>query len=104
MTIHASAIVDPKAEIDSSVEIGPFSIIGPDVHIDAGTVVKSHVVINGHTTIGKNNEIFQFASVGEANQDKKYKGEPTQLTIGDNNVIRRKRNVTPRDCSRRRHY
>lgn len=88
MTIHASAIVDSKAEIDSSVEIGPFSVIGPNVRIDAGTVVKSHVVINGHTRIGKNNEIFQFASVGEANQDKKYKGEPTELEIGDNNVIR----------------
>lgn len=88
MTIHASAIVDSKAEIDPSVEIGPFSVIGPNVSIDAGTVVKSHVVINGHTRIGKNNEIFQFASVGEANQDKKYKGEPTELEIGDNNVIR----------------
>jgi len=88
MAIHASAIIDPKAEIDSSVEIGPFSIVGPDVCIGAGTVVKSHVVINGHTTIGENNEIFQFASVGEANQDKKYNGEPTKLIIGDNNVIR----------------
>ncbi len=88
MTIHASAIVDPNAEIDSSVEIGPFSIIGPNVSIDAGTVVKSHVVINGCTTIGKNNQIFQFASVGEANQDKKYQGEPTELVIGDNNSIR----------------
>lgn len=86
--IHPTAIVDPNAEIDSSVEIGPFSIIGPDVRIDAGTKVKSHVVINGHTTIGKNNEIFQFASVGEANQDKKYKGEPTRLVIGDDNVVR----------------
>lgn len=88
MTIHASAIIDPKAEIDSSVEVGPFSIIGPDVRIGAGTKVHSHVVINGHTSIGKHNEIFQFASVGEANQDKKYKGEPTKLIIGDNNVIR----------------
>lgn len=88
MAIHASAIVDSNAEIDSSVEIGPFSIIGPNVRIDAGTVVKSHVVINGHTTIGKNNEIYQFASVGEANQDKKYKGEPTRLVMGDNNVVR----------------
>ncbi|TBR43457.1 acyl-ACP--UDP-N-acetylglucosamine O-acyltransferase [Marinomonas agarivorans] len=88
MTIHATAIVDPQADIDPSVEIGPFSVIGPNVRIDAGTIVKSHVVINGHTRIGKNNEIFQFASVGEANQDKKYKGEPTELVIGDNNVIR----------------
>ncbi|ADZ90431.1 acyl-ACP--UDP-N-acetylglucosamine O-acyltransferase [Marinomonas mediterranea] len=88
MSIHPTAIVDSKAEIDSTVEIGPFCIIGPDVTIDAGTEVKSHVVINGHTMIGKDNEIYQFASVGEANQDKKYKGEPTRLEIGDRNVIR----------------
>jgi UDP-N-acetylglucosamine acyltransferase len=86
--IHPTAIVDPKAELDSDVEIGPFCIVGPDVRIGAGTVLKSHVVVNGHTTIGKANEIYQFASVGEANQDKKYKGEPTQLIIGDDNVIR----------------
>ena len=88
MTIHASAIVDPNAEIDPSVEIGPFSVIGANVKIGAGTVVKSHAVINGHTTIGEGNEIYQFASVGEANQDKKYQGEPTQLVIGNNNIIR----------------
>ena len=88
MLIHPTAIVDPKAELDSDVEIGPFCIVGPDVRIGAGTVLKSHVVVNGHTTIGKANEIYQFASVGEANQDKKYKGEPTQLIIGDDNVIR----------------
>ena len=88
MLIHPTAIVDPKAELDSDVEIGPFCIVGPDVQIGAGTVLKSHVVVNGHTTIGKSNEIYQFASVGEANQDKKYKGEPTQLIIGDDNVIR----------------
>lgn len=88
MTIHASAIVDPNAEIDPSVEIGPFSVIGANVKIGAGTVVKSHAVINGHTTIGEGNEIYQFTSVGEANQDKKYQGEPTQLVIGDNNIIR----------------
>jgi UDP-N-acetylglucosamine acyltransferase len=88
VTIHASAIVDPNAEIDSSVEIGPFSVIGANVKIGAGTVVKSHAVINGHTTIGEDNEIYQFASVGEANQDKKYQGEPTKLVIGDNNIIR----------------
>lgn len=88
MLIHPTAIVDPKAELDSDVEIGPFCIVGPDVQIGAGTVLKSHVVVNGHTIIGKANEIYQFASVGEANQDKKYKGEPTQLIIGDDNVIR----------------
>lgn len=88
MLIHPTAIVDPKAELDSDVEVGPFCIVGPDVQIGAGTVLKSHVVVNGHTTIGQNNEIFQFTSIGEVNQDKKYKGEPTQLIIGDRNVIR----------------
>jgi UDP-N-acetylglucosamine acyltransferase len=88
VSIHPTALVDPSAELDSSVEIGPFCVIGPDVRIGAGTVVKSHVVINGHTVIGEQNEIYQFASVGEANQDKKYRGEPTQLIIGDRNVIR----------------
>jgi len=88
VAIHPTSLIDSKAEIDSSVEIGPFCVIGPDVKIGAGSVIKSHVVINGHTTIGCNNEIYQFASVGEVNQDKKYKGEPTQLIIGDSNVIR----------------
>nr|WP_212655077.1 acyl-ACP--UDP-N-acetylglucosamine O-acyltransferase [Marinomonas sp. CT5] len=88
MAIHPTTLIDSNAEIDSDVEIGPFCVIGPNVKIGAGSIIKSHVVINGHTTIGRNNEIYQFASVGEANQDKKYKGEPTQLVIGDNNVIR----------------
>lgn len=88
MAIHPTALVDPKAEIDPSVEIGPFSVIGPDVKIGSNSVVKSHVVINGDTTIGSHNEIYQFASVGEANQDKKYKGEATKLVIGDHNIIR----------------
>ncbi|PJE56813.1 UDP-N-acetylglucosamine acyltransferase [Marinomonas sp. BSi20584] len=88
VAIHPTTLIDSKAEIDSSVEIGPFCVIGPNVKIGAGSIIKSHVVINGHTTIGCNNEIYQFASVGEANQDKKYKGEPTQLVIGDSNVIR----------------
>ncbi len=88
MAIHPTALVDPNANVDASVEIGPYSVIGPHVTIGEGSVVKSHVVINGHTTIGAHNEIYQFASVGEANQDKKYKGEATQLVIGDHNVIR----------------
>lgn len=86
--IHPSAIVDPKAELAADVEVGPFSIIGPDVEIGAGTVIGPHVVVRGPTRIGKGNRIFQFASVGEECQDKKYKGEPTRLEIGDNNVIR----------------
>ncbi|RMF14753.1 MAG: acyl-ACP--UDP-N-acetylglucosamine O-acyltransferase [Gammaproteobacteria bacterium] len=88
MAIHPQAIVDPRAELAPDVEVGPFSVIGPDVSIDSGTVIHSHVVVKGPTHIGKHNEIFQFASVGEACQDKKYKGEPTRLEIGDHNVIR----------------
>lgn len=86
--IHPSAIIDPKAELAADVEVGPFSIIGPDVEIGAGTVIGPHVVVRGPTRIGKGNRIFQFASVGEDCQDKKYKGEPTRLEIGDNNIIR----------------
>lgn len=86
--IHATAIVDASAELDSSVEIGAYSIIGPHVKIDAGTRIAGHVMINGPTTIGKNNHIYQYSSLGEAPQDKKYNGEPTSLEIGDNNTIR----------------
>ncbi len=86
--IHATAIVDVSAELDSSVEIGAYSIIGANVKIDAGTRIAGHVMINGPTVIGKNNHIFQYSSLGEAPQDKKYNGEPTSLQIGDNNTIR----------------
>jgi UDP-N-acetylglucosamine acyltransferase len=88
VNIHSTAIVDPKAELADGVEIGAYSMIGPDVKVDSGTRVGAHVVINGHTTIGKNNQIFQFSSLGEAPQDKKYQNEPTKLEIGDNNTIR----------------
>ena len=86
--IHASAIIDPKAELDSSVEVGAYSIIGAGVKVAANTRIGSHVVLKGPTTIGKNNQIFQFSSLGEAPQDKKYANEPTTLEIGDNNTIR----------------
>ena len=86
--IHPTAIVDPQAELDSTVEVGAFSIIGPGVRIDAGTRVASHVVIKGPTTIGKDNQIFQYSSLGEVPQDKKYNDEPTLLEIGDGNTIR----------------
>lgn len=86
--IHPTAIIDPSAVIAADAEIGPYSIIGPDVEIGAGTWIGPHVVITKLTTIGKGNKIFQFASVGEDCQDKKYAGEPTRLIIGDNNEIR----------------
>ena len=86
--IHKTAEIDPRAELAEDVEVGPWTIIGPDVCIGPGTVVGPHVVIRGPTKIGANNHIFQFSSVGEECQDKKYKGEPTRLEIGDNNVIR----------------
>lgn len=86
--IDPRAIVHPKAELAEGVKVGPFSVIGADVQIDAGTEVRPHVVINGPTTIGKDNIIYQFASIGEDPQDKKYAHEVTRLEIGDRNVIR----------------
>ena len=86
--IHSTAIIDKSAKIDEDVAIGPYSIVGASVKIGSGTIIGPHVVVNGPTTIGKNNHIFQFASIGEAPQDKKYAGEPTRLEIGDHNVIR----------------
>ena len=86
--IHPTAIIDPAAELDSSVTIGAYSLIGPHVRIDAGTTVGPHCVIEGHTTIGQNNRIFQFNSLGAIPQDKKYSGEPCELVIGNNNTIR----------------
>lgn len=86
--IHATAIVDAKAELDSSVTVGPYTVIGAGVRIGAGTSVGPHCVIEGPTTIGRDNKIFQFASLGAAPQDKKYAGEPTQLIVGDRNTIR----------------
>ena len=86
--IHPQAIVDPSATLADDVSVGPWTLIGPDVEIGPGTRIESHVVIKGPTRIGANNRIFQFATVGEECQDKKYAGEPTRLEIGDNNVIR----------------
>ncbi|OYY48784.1 MAG: acyl-[acyl-carrier-protein]--UDP-N-acetylglucosamine O-acyltransferase [Polynucleobacter sp. 35-46-207] len=86
--IHASAVVDSKAEIASDVEIGPYSVIGPNVKIGAGSKIGSHTVIEGYTTIGKENNFAHFAAIGGAPQDMKYRGEPTQLIIGDRNTIR----------------
>lgn len=86
--IHKTAIIEPSAKIGNNVKIGAYSYIGADVEIGDDTIIESHVVVKGPSKIGKGNHIFQFASVGEGCQDKKYKNEPTTLTIGDNNVIR----------------
>ncbi|MBT3967677.1 MAG: acyl-ACP--UDP-N-acetylglucosamine O-acyltransferase [Gammaproteobacteria bacterium] len=86
--IHETAIIDPSAKVADGVEIGPYSVIGADVTIGAGTKVESHVVIKGPTTIGEQNHLFQFASIGEDPQDLKYHGEPTTLEIGDHNTFR----------------
>ena len=87
-SIHPTAVVDAQARIDSTVSIGPYCVIGPQVTIGAGTTVAAHCVIEGHTTIGPDNRIFQFASLGGAPQDKKYAGEPTRLQVGARNTIR----------------
>jgi UDP-N-acetylglucosamine acyltransferase len=86
--IHPTAIVDPSAALAEDVEIGPYSIVRGDVEIGAGTVVGPHVVVGARTRLGRRNRIFQFASIGEIAQDKKYGGEPTRTVIGDDNVFR----------------
>ncbi len=86
--IHPSAIIHPGAQLGAHVSIGPYAVIGEHVVIGDGTTVGAHTVINGHTLIGRDNHIFQFNSLGEIPQDKKYAGEPTRLEIGDRNTIR----------------
>ena len=86
--IHATAVVDPRAELDASVSVGPYAVIGPHVRVGPGSSIGAHCVIEGHTRIGSDNRIFQFASIGAAPQDKKYAGEPTRLEIGHGNTIR----------------
>lgn len=86
--IHPTALIDPSAQLAEDVQVGPYTIIGPQVSIGAGTIIGPHVVIKGPTTLGKRNRIFQFASVGEDCQDKKYAGEPTRLEMGDDNQVR----------------
>ncbi len=93
--IHITALVDPRAELDLDVEVGPYSIIGPKVKIGKGTRIKSHVVVEGNTTIGEGNHIFQFATIGSVPQDLKYKGEESQLIIGSYNVIREFASLNP---------
>lgn len=86
--IHATAIVDARAQLDGTVSVGPYSVIGPHVQIAAGTRIGAHCVIEGHTRIGQDNHIFQFNSIGAIPQDKKYAGEPCELHIGERNTIR----------------
>ena len=88
MSTHATAIISDSARIAKDVEVGPYTIIGENVEIGSGCIIDSHVVINGPTCIGENNHIYQFCSIGDDPQDKKYKGEPTRLEIGDDNTIR----------------
>ena len=93
--IHKSAIIDKNAKISSNVEIGPYSIIGANVKIFENVKIQSHVNITGHTTIGKDNKIYPFASIGNDPQDMKYNGEKTELIIGDKNVIREYTTINP---------
>lgn len=86
--IHPTAVIDPSAELATDVEIGPYSIVGAHVRIGAGTVLGPHVVVAARTRMGERNRVFQFASLGEIAQDRKYGGEPTTTTIGNDNVFR----------------
>ncbi len=86
--IDARAVIAREASLAEDVTVGPYTVIGPDVEIGAGTHIGAHVVISGPTRIGRDNRIYPFASLGEAPQDKKYRGEPTRLEIGDRNTLR----------------
>src|SRR5690606_3705996 len=86
--IDPHAIIHPEAKLSDGVSVGPFTVIGADVEIGENTRIESHVVIKGPCRIGASNHIYQFSTIGEATPDLKYKGEPTTLTIGDNNIIR----------------
>ena len=86
--IHPTAVVSPEAELDPTVRVGAYSIICAGVQIGRGTTIGPHVVVNGPTRIGEGNRIFQFASIGDDPQDKKYRGETTRLEIGNGNTIR----------------
>lgn len=95
VTIHETALVDPAAELDEDVEVGAYSVVGPQVKIGRGSTIRSHVVVEGNTILGKENVIFQFATVGSVPQDLKYKGENSQLIIGDRNTIREYASLNP---------
>ena len=93
--IHKTAIINNNAKISESAEIGPYAVIGPNVVIEANVKIHSHVNINGNTIIGKNNQIYPFASIGNDPQDLKYNGEETKLIIGENNKIREYVTINP---------
>ena len=86
--VHPTALIEQGAELDDGVEVGPYAIVGPDVRIGRNTRIGPHSVVRGHTRIGADNRVFQFCSIGEEPQDKKYRGEPTRLVIGDRNTFR----------------
>lgn len=93
--VHPTAIVDPRAELDSDVEVGPYSVIGAGVRIGKRTKIHAHAAIQGRTTLGESNVIFPFATIGSTPQDLKYKGEPSELTIGSRNTIREYVSLNP---------
>ena len=88
MPIHPTAVVAPGAQLDPTVEVGPFCVVGPEVHIGAGTRLLAHVVVQGRTRLGARNVVHPFASLGGVPQDLKFRGEPTELRVGDDNVVR----------------
>jgi UDP-N-acetylglucosamine acyltransferase len=93
--VHATAIVDPQARLGEGVEIGPYSIVGPDVELGDEVVLHSHVVVEGRTKVGARTQIFPFASIGHRPQDLKYAGEPSELIIGSDNMLREHVTMNP---------
>jgi UDP-N-acetylglucosamine acyltransferase len=93
--IHPNACVDPRAEIDPTAEIGPFAFVGPEVRLGPGVVLRPHAYVTGRTEIGAETVVYSFASIGEVPQDKKYRGEPTQLVIGARNHLREHVTISP---------
>jgi UDP-N-acetylglucosamine acyltransferase len=93
--VHPTAIVDPRAELNHDVEVGPYCVVGAGVKIGKGSMLQSHVVVQGRTTLGEGNRIFPFATVGSPPQDLKYKGEPSELIIGNRNTIREYVSLNP---------
>ncbi len=95
MTVHATAIVVPRARLGEGVEIGPYSVVGPDVSLGEAVILHSHVVVEGRTTIGARSQIFPFASIGHRPQDLKYAGEPSELIVGSDNMLREHVTMNP---------